>query len=312
VSTPSWRRVPYGTRPAKHAERKMIAEALARLDALHPLPDWRYIGLGSLWFTDFSLFHRRLGLNNLHSIEDEQSPDLQARFQRNAPFAATLHFGKTTTELPQMPWDGPAIVWLDYDDPFQDWMLEDLDHVVSLCLPPTMLIVTVNVHPGLEEGRRERFIAGLPSSERLPHWAKTDADLGHESSRRGWANGVREVFGDQISAALLDRGEPGLAYEQVFHFRYADGAPMATFGGLIAGTGSGGACNFANLRYYRAGDRAFSIKPPVVTLREGLALEAMLPDDPASRVQLRGIDPTEVKAFRELYRYLPAFADVDL
>lgn len=289
----------------------MIVEALARLDTLHPLPDWRYVGLGSLWFTDFSLFHRRLGLTKLHSIEDEQSDALQARFRRNAPFATALHFGKTTTQLPQLPWDGPAVLWLDYDDPFQDWMLTDLDHVVSLCRPPTMLIVTVNVHPGSDEGRRERFIEMMPSPERLPRWARTDADLGHETNRRGWGNAVREVLGDQIKAAVLDRGEPGLTYEQVFHFRYSDGAPMATFGGLISVTGAH-ACNFDKLPYYRAGDRAFTIKPPVVTLREGLTLEAMLPDSPAKPVQLRGVDAADVKAFRDLYRYLPSFADVDL
>jgi hypothetical protein len=205
----------------------------------------------------------------------------------------------------------PAIVWLDYDDAFSAWMLEDLDHVVSLCQPPTMLLVTLNVHPGHDQDRRGRFIDALPSPERLPRWAQTDADLGPETKRRGWGNAVREVCTDQLNTALLDRGSPGLTYEQVFHFRYADGAPMLTFGGLLSAGGSD-VCNFGNLPYCRDGDRAFVIKPPVVTLREGLALEAMLPGVPGTPVGLPGVDAAEVEAFRVLYRYLPSFADVDL
>lgn len=289
----------------------MIAEALGRLDALHPLPEWRYIGFGSLWFTDFALFHRRVGLSKLHSIEDEEDAGLQQRFRRNAPFATTLHFGKSTTELPRLPWDGPAILWLDYDDPFEEWMLEDVDHIVARCQSPTMLLVTVNVSPGPNEGRRDRFIDRLPSPERLPRWVARDADLGGETARRGMANAVREVFLDQINAALLDRGDSQLTYEQVFHFRYADGAQMATFGGLISAVGAA-ACNFSNLPFCRDGAQAFTIKPPVLTLREGLALEALLPDEPAEPAQLPGIAATEVQAFRNLYRYLPSFADVDL
>ncbi len=182
VSSPSWRKVPYGTRPAKHVERKMLAEAMARLDTLQPLEDWRYVGLGSLWFTDFALFHRRLGVRLLHSIEDEQDEGLKQRFRDNAPFATQMHFGKTTSQLPKVPWDRPAVVWLDYDDKFRSWMFEDVDHVVSACADPTLLLFTLNVSPGTEpgDGRRAELAERLGSEDRLPKWARRDSDLGAE------------------------------------------------------------------------------------------------------------------------------------
>jgi len=313
VSSPSWRKVPYGTRTAKHVERKMLAEAMARLDALWPLEEWRYVGLGSLWFTDFALFHRRLGMRLLHSIEDEQDEGLQERFRGNAPFATRMHFGRTTSELPKMPWDQPAVVWLDYDDKFRSWMFEDVDHVVSACQDPTLLLFTLNVSPGSDpgDGRRAEFAERLGSEDRLPRWARRDSDLGAEIKNRGMANAVREVMTDQIEAALVDRGDPALRYEQVFHFRYSDGAPMATFGGLLSSAG-GGDCHFDNLPFYKPAGTPFVIQPPVVTLREGLALEALLPDTPVDPARLPRLTKPEVKAFRELYRYMPSFVDAEI
>ncbi len=311
MSSPSWRKVPYGMRTAKHAERKMLVEAMARLNAIYPLEDWCYVGLGSLWFTDFALFHRRLGIGLLHSIEDEQDRDLQDRFRVNAPFTTKLHFGRTTSELPKMAWDRPAAVWLDYDDNFQSWMFEDVDHVISACADPTLLLFTMNVSPGPEDGRRAELAERLGSADRLPTWAKRDWDLGAETGPRGMANAVREVMTDQIEAALIDRGERDLHYEQLFHFRYSDGAPMVTFGGLVSSAGAT-ACQFESLPFYKKAAKPFVIQPPVLTLREGLALEALLPDTPVDPARLPGLTKPEIKAFKDLYRYLPSFVDAEI
>jgi len=310
VSNPSWRKVPYGMRPAKHVERKMLVEALSRLDVLHPLPNWRYIGMGSLWFTDFALFHRRLGIEHLHSIENEQDLELQERFRRNAPFSTHLHFGRTTSELPDVPWDLPAIVWLDYDDVFHQWMLQDVDHIIANCVCPTVLLFSVNVSPGNEEGRRKELVDRVGSEDRLPTWARRDTDLGGEPNRRGMANAIREVMTDQIQSALSDRGDKDRGYEQLFHFRYSDGASMLTFGGVLS-SGSTADCNFSSLPFYRPSNRPFVIKVPVITLREGLQLEALLPGH-HQPTRLPGVSSAEVETFKLLYRYLPSFVDADL
>lgn len=221
-----------------------------------------------------------------------------------------MHFGRTTSELPKVPWDRPAVVWLDYNDKFRSWMFEDVDHVVSECVDPTLLLFTMNVMPGPDDGRRAELAERLGSEDRLPKWARRDSDLGSEFKGRGMANAVREVMTDQIQAALVDRGDP-LRYEQVFHFCYSDGAPMATFGGLLSSAGVAD-CHFDNLPFYRPAGSPFVIQPPVVTLREGLALEALLPDRPVDPARLPGLTKPEVEAFRELYRYLPSFVDADI
>ena len=60
----------YQIRPNKNVERKLFLEMFRRLDDRLDITQYRYVGLGGLWFADFSLFHRRLGLTDLTSIEE--------------------------------------------------------------------------------------------------------------------------------------------------------------------------------------------------------------------------------------------------
>ena len=67
----SYQKINYSIRPAKSAERKMLCELIQHLSVFHKLSDYQYIGFGSTYFTDFSLFHRNLGINKMISIEKD-------------------------------------------------------------------------------------------------------------------------------------------------------------------------------------------------------------------------------------------------
>ena len=78
---PSYEQVNYTIRPAKCVERKMMCEAFSRLSVFGSLKTYRYIGFGSTYFTDFTLFHRALDMNNMVSIEKDE--EKAARFDFN-------------------------------------------------------------------------------------------------------------------------------------------------------------------------------------------------------------------------------------
>ncbi len=61
----SFEKINYNLRPNKCIERKMMCETLSRLSHLEHLHNYRYIGLGSPYFSDFSLFHKNLGITEL-------------------------------------------------------------------------------------------------------------------------------------------------------------------------------------------------------------------------------------------------------
>ena len=113
--TASYRLVNFRLRPAKAVERKMIIEVCSRLGAFSNLLGFRYIGLGSPFFNDFSSLHRRYGLTNLICIERESQD--KDRFLFNKPFdCIEMQWGESTDVLPNLQWTGiPTIIWMDYE-----------------------------------------------------------------------------------------------------------------------------------------------------------------------------------------------------
>ena len=87
MSTPtqSYLKVPYDLRPAKQVERRMLIDAFHRLtSAGFPIADYQYTGMGSIYFVDFILFHKLLGMDKLLSVEFDK--DIEKRVKFNAPF----------------------------------------------------------------------------------------------------------------------------------------------------------------------------------------------------------------------------------
>src|SRR5713226_5987155 len=75
-------RLNYSLRPNKNVERKLMAGVLRALMPEIPIGESRYIGMGSLWFVDFVLFHRVLGITDMVSVER----DLVDRARFNQPY----------------------------------------------------------------------------------------------------------------------------------------------------------------------------------------------------------------------------------
>jgi|SRR5438128_8005847 len=93
-------RIDYSIRPAKSVERKMLAEALSRLSKLERPDNYRYVGFGAIYFRDFSLFHKMLGIHDMKSIEHNRSEE--TRFWSNRPFRCVeMLFGPSRVELPK-------------------------------------------------------------------------------------------------------------------------------------------------------------------------------------------------------------------
>ena len=140
---PSYEIVNYSLRPAKNIERKMFCEAFRRLVELGKLESYRYIGFGSTFFADFSLFHKSLGIGN--SISMEKDTINEKRFQFNKPYnCITLMFGKSNDLLPTLSWDVKTIIWLDYDNELNESVLTDVAFVSTHAAPGSILIVTVD------------------------------------------------------------------------------------------------------------------------------------------------------------------------
>jgi hypothetical protein len=315
----SYRKIDYRLRPAKSIERKMLAEAFRKLSEFGRVDKYTYVGLGSVYFSDLILFHRALGFRRMVSIEDEDDTIIQDRFLFNVPFSRKsleLRFGSAGNEMAQMSWDVRSIVWLDYDRKLSSDKLSDIAFVCSKAVSGSVIIVSVNASSAstdeelTEEGKPIEKFKSAMGAGRVP--AGTTS-----KSLSGWgtAQVCRTIIQNEIEEALKQRNgilPPGgkMRYQQLFNFRYSDGAKMLTVGGVLYDEGQEHIlkkCAFDQLDFYRPGEDAHNIRAPLLTFKELRALDAHLPSDfDGCTVPVPAED---IEKYAEVYRYFPYFVE---
>ncbi len=296
-------RLSYARRPAKYIQRRMVVDALRRLRAFSPLSDYEYVGFGGMEFVDFELIHRELGIQVMTSIEeDSRNAD---RYRFNVPFAdVSVKFDRASAVLPTLL-DEPIlrVVWLDYECELNLEVLQDIGTALRKLVQGSALIVSVNAQgPRVAKKRIARFTENV-EPERLPPGID-DATL----AKWGWANASHSVLAAEGAAEVAHRYD-GAEFEQLFHFNYADGARMLTWGGVLLGPGNRPAFDgaaFEDLQQVRKeGEAPYEVAPPILTMREALHLNAQLPIKGSSAIEAKGISPQDLESYANLYRWYP-------
>lgn len=322
----TYERVNYRLRPAKHIERKMLVEAFRNLSEFGMLSSYRYIGFGSIYFSDFSLIHKALGITNMISIEKDAN--VSERFLFNRPFnCIDIQFGYSTGILEKLSWDQRTILWLDYDGTLKPEVFTDIQFFITRAPAGSVIVITVNAKP-------PSLNSGLSPDEIIPALAKTVDDLkkrlgenkvppditGRDLRKWGTAKVYRRIITNQIEEAVSIRNGTRvvgnkLLYKQLFNFHYADGTKMLTVGGIIYDEGQQGTlekCMFDRLEFVRSDDSLSKIDVPKLTYRELSHLDKQLPIEDLSTLHAPGIPEEDCEKYSRVYRFFPTFAETEL
>lgn len=323
----SYENINYSLRPAKQIERKMLVETFRNLMEFGDLSSYRYIGFGSIYFSDFHMVHRHLGITDLISIEKDE--EKKGRFHFNCPFnCIEIQFGHSSIVLPTLSWDQRTILWLDYDGSLTEDCLTDIDFFCGNCQVGSVLVITVNAHP-------DRFPPGLQSEELEIYLKKSMEDLkkrvgeknvpiditGKDLRNWGTAAVYRRIIHNQILASLNDKNggrRPGnkIQYQQLFNFNYADGMKMLTVGGIIYDEGQLPMLRKSmfeeRLKFVRTSDESYLIEVPSLTYKELRHLNSQLPIDDVSKLDAPDVPLDDLKRYAEVYRYFPMFAEAEI
>jgi len=320
----SFRSINYVLRPAKHVERKMLRDAFRRLVSFGPLETYRYIGFGSIYFGDFQLFHKSLGISDMISMERSGN---EARVNFNRPYRSIdLKFGDSEYLLRNLPaWEQKTILWLDYDGPLNRSARNDIDTFCSRAVPGSVLVVTVNADPGrvqADDSLLDQLIRLVDSDDQIA--SKVPATI-RSANLAGWglSQVSRRIIVNQIKETLANRGggqEPSKRpqYQQLFHFRYADGARMMTTGGVLYTEEQRAAldtCEFRLLPFVRLNeddDDAFQIVVPQLTYRELHYLDKQLPLLSETELEAEGIPKGDLANYAKIYQYHATFAETEV
>ncbi len=332
----SYEKINYSLRPAKAIERKMFCEAMQKLSHFQNIETYQYVGLGSPYFSDFSLIHRMLGIENMTSIEK----DIQnsQRFEFNKPYSCIeMIFKYSNDALNDIDWRIPIVMWLDYDSKLNFDMFKDINTFFSQALPSSMFIITIDIKQdeppkgkSMTTKKKKAFrIAQLKQRVgriKLPDDIDSRS-LGIEGNRKM----AYEIVNDQIAEALSTRNgvaqdpKKEICYQQIFNFYYNDGTPMLILGGIIFQKEQREIvkrAKFKELGFYADGITSFKIEVPSLTFKEIYTLNELLPDyvnegtgEINAEAQRKNKAPElrndDVIKYAKVYRYFPTFAEAN-
>lgn len=306
--TESYLTVSYDLRPAKQIERRMLIESLQIMSrAGFDICDYQYTGFGSIYFVDFILFHKYLGINILHSIEYPNKIEKRIRF--NKPFANVIvKFGRMGQYIPELDQDIKHFLWLDYDAVMDEEILNDVKSASSVLPRGSILLVTVDSESPHDcndtKTRMEYFkeIAG--------------AFLGIYKEENFTLSNLPRM-NIKILYNAMKNGLAGRSVNMIplYNFLYKDGHRMLTMGGIIGGDSEMTnlkKCNFEESYYMRTNfeDSPYFIKVPILTRKERIYLDSKMPAKKGWKLTAFELDKESIDSYREIYRFFPSYAEL--
>jgi hypothetical protein len=280
---------------------------------------YRYIGFGSIYFTDFQLFHQALGVSDMISIEKEIAQE--PRFNFNKPYRCVdLKMGHSNVVLPTLDWEKHCVIWLDYDGKLDKSVLADVATIVAKAQSGTIWVTSLNAEPERKPGTppedqdafRLQYFKENVGAENVPN------DLTGAHLRAGSIEKVyRRVLLNEVVKGLSDRNGPltsgkKMRFQQLVNLSHSDDAQMMTIGGILyeeADQAVMGQCGFGQLHFYRDGDDPYVIRAPKLTPKEIRCVNALLPKVPAVPLTLPGVPASDLEDYAMIYRYYPSFVE---
>jgi hypothetical protein len=292
----------------------MLLHALHSLrDLGYRISDYEYTGLGSIYFIDFVLFHRYLGLTKLTSVEGDL--DVTKRVEFNCPYdLITIVHDDITAQIASLSADRRHILWLDFDSMLTAELLDAVQLASSQLSVGSILLVTVDAEP---PGRAEDGLQKFNPTAWMRYF-KTEA------KNFIWRGAIRSDFARDalprtnariLKAAITDGLETREAkFIDMFSFLYADGHKMLSLGGMI-GTKDDErlvrSLDKDELFFLKSDvtDEPFQIRVPLITRKERHYLDQKMPCAKDWMPDDFEMKPDDVKDYRAIYRYYPAYSE---
>jgi hypothetical protein len=314
----SGRKINYSVRPAKNIERKMMRDFFMRLSKFERLEDYRYVGFGSKYFSDFILFHKSLNISEMISIEvDSTNKD---RYEFNKPYSnIIMEWGHSSERLPSIVRSQKrTIYWLDYDGAFEYFILQDASIIAEAACTGSVLAISFNCEPPKFEDKSVDSLRDALLKQVGKDMVPSSLDTRGWKSIKTNATFLKNCLKNRISSDLTRRNysipneDDKLNCLQQLFFTYADGATMVTVVFLLLSQKECkelAECRINDLYFIRTEDEPFDISTPNFTIKEIRHLMEIRPDN--TKINTKIFTTKDVELLWQNYRYFPGFAEIE-
>ena len=287
------------------------------------ISEYQYIGLGSIYYYDFILFHKYLNIRDMISLDDKAYPH---RFEFNKPYDFVRFKQALTTKfLSTHDLDKKSFIWLDYDSKLIGYntryryfidsptIFDDIRIVTRKGKEGNLFVLTVNIaiqeYLFLRPSFRETFIE--EHDEYLSSKYRQDKNITFENYSLIIQNIIVNIFRNNEKFCPVK-------FRKLFSFIYQDGAPMYTIGGIFSEKAlpSNGLTEEDNFLETDE-DKIINIDVPLLTYCEKMKLdknilkikENLSSLNKKEIVDLLGfeMEPSELRSYLDYYRYYPQY-----
>jgi len=341
--SPSFERFDYLLRTNKHIERKLVFDVLDAAAQKIGFDNHWYLGFGSMWFGDFRLAHRRLGIDRMVSVERS---DYATRAEFNRPFAGVKvepgDCNAVITNMTAETWSKPLVAWLDYDGYLNEDVVKDIDLLLGRAQPNSAIIITVNGARGTyrvqkPNGQRKKHETSVGVIEKFlgsgsiptkydpqPNAAGSYSDIPEAKFPEFLTEAIASYMEHQVVASAREVEGQRLKFVPLYRLHHRDGADMVTVGGAVATEATEAIWRECLARHTLlsedAGDPAYCRLDLVpVTVKEKIALDKCLPDSgdgtlflAAAKAAGVALPDLEMAKYRKFYRHFPVFVETTM
>lgn len=293
----------------------MVFDGLKEIWNAIDMSEALYIGLGSIWFTDFIQAHKVLGIETMFSIEVNDTGFKRARFNKTFRTISIKH-GLSSDEVPKIlkktdfsrrPW----VIWLDYDSALDEDKVEEMKWVLEHATPNSIALFTFSASQNAY-GRRPR---NRPDRVRTLLGDVVPDDLSKDDcDKERLPLTLASLTSNFLRSEVADSARLG-GFFDAFRIPYFDSVGMVTIGGILAAKGSASAIRTVVEDPKWPCKVTEMIRAPHLTLKEVSVLQSELPSDgriTRKRINELGFDleVSQIRSFQKYYKYLPNYAEI--
>ena len=312
-------------RPKKQIERKIFIELFQKIQhALDTnISEYQYIGLGSIYYYDFILFHKYLNVRDMVSLDDKDYPN---RFEFNKPFDFITFKNMSTTDyLSKNDLNKKSFIWFDYDSSLIRYnkkhksfvntkaIFDDIRLIANKSneLDLFVLTVNINIQDYLFDGPKfcEAFISEY--DEYLSGQYKQTDNITYEKYPLIIQNIVINIFRNNEEFRHVK-------FKKLFSFVYQDGAPMYTIGGIFSQNNLSSNLRAEKDNFFETDEnKLVDIDVPLLTYCEKMKLDKNIVYiknnldslDGEKIIKMLGFEMSlsELRRYVDYYRYYPQY-----
>lgn len=309
--------ISYDLRPTKQSERRILLDLMKIAgDCGFPITKYRYVGMGANRFYDYLLMHKYLGVNKMISLEHD--PKMYKRAMFNRPYSFIDVRNKSISEfISGDTFSDQSLLWFDYDGGINSDALADIASLATKLKLGDFCFVTIGGArpPSLEKNDENKVLAWMKEEfgDLAGEVTITDVEKSNfpEAARKALLAAFRYAFSTR----------KGCQFVPFLQVKYADSMTMVTVGGgLIDDAHVEKFKRNINhslpfLRIYE--NILYEIKSLHLTERERVLFDRATTHTTADeiensqlhKIKKLGFGDDEIKAYKELIRYLPRYVE---